>query len=115
MTSMKLSYLESLPGKVYHMVGDHWSGEDGKKYLFYASDTDSQVTNIYLQYSARYFLYAPNVDAIYEFDQDAFQNQLKKYDYFIILESDDNIAGFMKKYGKTGDVTGVYAVKDTFF
>jgi hypothetical protein len=115
MTSMKLSYPESLPGKVYHMVGDHWSGEDGKKYLFYASDTDSQVTNFYLQYSARYFLYAPNVDAIYEFDQKAFQNQLKKYDYFVILESDDNIAGFMKEYGKTGDVTGVYAVKDTFF
>ncbi|MBN7773827.1 hypothetical protein [Clostridium aminobutyricum] len=115
MTSMKFSYPYSLPGKIEHLVGDNWSGEDQQSYLFYASDTDSQISNYYLQYSARYFLFAPKVDAIYELDKSAFLDQLKGYDYLVVLESDSNIAAFLRDYGKTGDITGIYPIKETFF
>lgn len=115
MTSMKLSYPGSLPGKVEHLAGDHWSGVDEKRYLFYASDTGSQITNYYLQYSARYFLFSPEVDAVYEFDPAAFQEKLKEYDYFVVLESDSRIIDFMKTYQVTGEAVGIYPVADTFF
>ena len=115
MTSMKLSYPESVPGKVEKLVGDHWSGVDENRYLFYAKDSDSQITSYYLQYTARYFLFAPQVDAVYEFDPSTFLNKLREYDYFVILDNDNTVSEFMKSCGVEEAAPGIYPVKETFF
>lgn len=49
------------------VVGDRWPAdgkEDATRYLFYGSDYDGRMTSYYFQYVARYYLYAPNVDAV---------------------------------------------------
>ena len=83
--------------------------------MFYASDADSQITSYYLQYTARYFLFAAQVDAVDRLEDADFKKKLEKYDYLVVLESDGAIREFMKKYGKTGeDITGIYPVQETF-
>lgn len=114
MESMKLSYPQSLPAKVEQTVGENWSVEDHHKYLFYASDSDKQISDYYLQYTAKYYLFDSNVDAIYDFDPATFKDQLKRYDYLVVLEKDPKISSFMKNYGKTGNIIGTYPVKETF-
>lgn len=114
MESMKLSYPQSLPAKVEQLVGDNWTGEDHHKYLLYASDSNKQVSDYYLQYTAKYFLFDSTVDAISDFDPSTFSDQLKRYDYLVIVESDRKISSFMKAYNKTGDIRGTYPIKDIF-
>ena len=54
MNSVKQAYDESLPAKVEAMVGDNWHAPDNDtRYLFYATDKDSQVSSYYLPYVAR--------------------------------------------------------------
>jgi len=115
MNSMKAAYPDSIPGKVSRLTGDHWASPDQSRYLFYASDADSQITSYYLQYTARYFLFAAQVDAVDRLEDADFKKKLEKYDYLVVLESDGAIREFMKKYGKTGeDITGIYPVQETF-
>lgn len=113
MTSMKHSYEASTPGKVQQLVGDHWLDVDERKYLMYASDTDQQISSFYLQYAARYFLFAPHVDAVYTVEH--FPDQLEPYDYLIILEADEAMTEFVAQYGINGDdITGVYPIAEVF-
>lgn len=112
MNVIKDQYEASLPGKIEKLVGDtgHYTDVDNKKYLFYASDTDEQVSSNYLQYVAKYMLYAPYVDAVAYLDENDFIETIKDYDYFVILESDPSISKLMKKYlGLNGD-EGIYEV-----
>ncbi len=114
MNSSKASYPDSLPARVQSVVGDNWAAQDGKRYLFYASDKDNQVSDYYLQYVGRYYLYAPQVDAVSTVDADTFMQQLGRYDYLVIIESDPAIAGFMRTHSDTSGGNGIYDVKATF-
>lgn len=111
--SIAHGYQGTLPKKVYSITGDRWYENglaDQKRYLFYASDAEQQVTNYYLQYVGRYFLYAPNVDGFCLFYEDNMDNLLSKYDYLVIVEKDDNESYLLKKhYGVTGQ-EGIYKI-----
>ena len=97
--STQRSYSLTLPYKVSAVTGDRWYSngqEDNSKYLIYASDTDQQVTNYFLQYLGRYFLYAPNVDGICLFYEDNMDNLLSNYDYLVVTESDSDEKRLLK-------------------
>jgi hypothetical protein len=95
------SYETTLPYKVEQVSGDRWYADgrvDESRYLFYSSDANLQVTNYYLQYIARYFLYAPNVDGIVLFYEDNMNNLLSGYDYLVVVEKDADAARLVKKH-----------------
>lgn len=115
MAYLKKNSSASLPAKVEAVTGDRWYfGEppDESRYLLYASDRDGQITDYYLQYVARYFLYAPNVDAICAFYEDNLLNLLKDYDYLVIVESDQEAKRLMKTYFKEEGDEGIYPVEE---
>lgn len=107
------TYDTTLPYKIQAITGDRWyknGVEDQSKYLFYAPDKEAQVTNYYMQYVARYFLYAPNVDGICLFYEDNMENLLSGYDYLVIAESDANGRYLLNKhYGVSGQ-EGIYKI-----
>lgn len=115
MNSIKAEYDTTLPAKVEAMVGDNWTREDdGTRYLFYATDANEQVTNYYLPYVGRYFLFASQVDAVSAFDEAAFMGQIQTYDKFVILESTPEIRAYMQAHAGLPGEPGIYIVEDTF-
>lgn len=111
--SIAKSYETTLPYKVHSVTGDRWykSGEEDKaKYLFYASDTDQQVTNYYMQYIGKYFLYAPKVDGICLFYEDNMDNLLSGYDYLVVVESDSDGKRLLKKHYGVDMQEGIYKI-----
>jgi hypothetical protein len=113
MQTIRRSYKMTLPYKVYQVTGDRWfSGGkvDENRYLFYASDVDSQVTDYYLQYIGRYMLYAPNVDGICAFYEDNLIHLLSSYDFLVIVESDGDAKHLMQKYFGVSGKEGIYRI-----
>lgn len=113
MQTIRRSYKTTLPYKVYQVTGDRWySGGkvDESRYLFYASDVDSQVTDYYLQYIGRYMLYASNVDGICAFYEDNLINLLSSYDYLVLVESDGEAKHLLKKYFGVSGQEGIYRI-----
>lgn len=111
--SIAKSYETTLPYKVYKVTGDRWykgGQEDNSKYLFYASDADLQVTNYYMQYIGRYFLYAPNVDGIVLFYEDNMDNLLSSYDYLVVVETDSDAKRLLKKDYDVDMQEGIYKI-----
>lgn len=110
MDSMKASYSTTVPYEAVQLLGDNWEGTDEHRYLVYASDKEDQVTDYYVQYTSKYFLFAPEVDAISSIDPSTFAKQLQNYDYLIVLEPDESIETFLNKYGYLGINASVYSV-----
>ena len=113
MQTIRRSYETTLPYKVYQVTGDRWysDGEvDESRYLFYASDVDSQVTDYYLQYIGKYMLYASNVDGICAFYEDNLVNLLSSYDYLVLVESDGEAKHLLKKYFGVSGQEGIYRI-----
>jgi hypothetical protein len=113
MQTIRRSYKTTLPYKVYQVTGDRWySGGkvDESRYLFYASDVDSQVTDYYLQYIGKYMLYASNVDGICAFYEDNLINLLSNYDYLVLVESDGEAKHLLKKYFGVSGQEGIYRI-----
>ncbi|MDR2024548.1 MAG: hypothetical protein LBQ71_15170 [Hungatella sp.] len=113
MQTIRRSYKTTLPYKVYQVTGDRWySGRrvDEGRYLFYASDADSQVTDYYLQYIGKYMLYASNVDGICAFYEDNLIHLLSSYDYLVIVESDGEAKHLLKKYFGVSGQEGIYRI-----
>lgn len=107
------SYETTLPYKVYSVTGDRWypnGQEDNNKYLFYASDANQQVTNYYMQYIGKYFLYASNVDGICLFYEDNMDNLLSGYDYLVVVESDAEGHRLLKKHYGVDMQPGIYQI-----
>lgn len=116
MMTIERSYNTTLPYKVYKVTGDRWypgGREDESRYLFYASDADGQVTDYYLQYIAKYMLYAPNADGICAFYEDNLIHLLSSYDYLVIVESDAPAKYLMKKYFHVSGQNGIYKIINT--
>lgn len=115
-SSIIREYNTTLPYKIRQITGDRWyenGEEDTRRYLFYAPDKDAQVTNFFMQYVGRYYLYAPNVDGICLFYEDNMDNLLSGYDYFIVAESDANERYLLRKhYNVTGE-EGIYKIINT--
>ncbi|QNK55596.1 hypothetical protein [Paenibacillus sp. PAMC21692] len=111
--SIAKSYESTLPHKIKTVTGDRWyeSGqEDSSKYLMYASDTDQQITNYYMQYVGKYFLYAPNVDGICCFYEDNMDNLLSGYDYLVVVESDSVGKRLFAKHYGVDMKAGIYRI-----
>ncbi|MFD1176439.1 hypothetical protein ACFQ3W_09010 [Paenibacillus puldeungensis] len=111
--SIAKSYETTLPYKVYKVTGDRWykgGQEDNSKYLFYASDRDQQVTNYYMQYVGKYYLYAPKVDGICLFYEDNMDNLLSGYDYLVVVESDYDGNRLLKKHYGVDMQEGIYKI-----
>lgn len=111
--SIQKAYSASLPCRVSAVTGDRWpvdGREDTHKYLFYTPDTDGQVTDYFLQYTARYFLYAPHVDAICVFYEPNMDHLLSQYDYLVVVEGDADAHRLLRQhYGVSGS-DGIYRV-----
>lgn len=110
------SYNTSLPNTIKTVVGDHWISngkEDENKYLLYGSDANGQMTSYYFQYLARYYLYAPNVDAVCIFYEPNLDNLLSNYDYLVIVESDTDEQKLLKKHYRIEGETGFYQIIKT--
>ena len=115
MNSMKRQYDESLPARVETMVGDNWTAPDNEtRYLFYATDKDSQVSSYYLPYVARYFLFAAQADAVSAFEDGSFMGRIQTYDKFVILETTPEIRAYMEAHAGLPGEPGVYDVRETF-
>lgn len=113
MQTIRSSYNATLPYKVSRVTGDRWysSGKvDESRYLFYASDADSQVTDYYLQYIGKYMLYASNVDGICAFYEDNLIHLLSNYNYLVVVESDGDAKYLLKKYFGVSGKEGVYRI-----
>lgn len=111
--SIARDYDASLPHKIMTITGDRWykdGKEDNRRYLFYAPDKDAQVTNFYMQYVGRYFLYAPNVDGICLFYEDNMDNLLSGYDYLIVAESDANERYLLRRHYRVSGKEGIYRI-----
>lgn len=107
------SYETTLPYKIQSITGDRWymdGQEDTNKYLFYASDADQQVTNYYMQYVGKYFLYASKVDGICLFYEDNMDNLLSGYDYLVVVESDADGKRLLKKHYGVDMQPGIYQI-----
>lgn len=107
------SYETTLPYKMYSITGDRWyknGQEDNNKYLLYASDTDQQVTNYYMQYLGSYLLYASKVDGIFMFYEDNMDNLLSGYDYLVVVESDSDGKRLLKKHYGVDMQPGIYQI-----
>jgi hypothetical protein len=112
-SSIIKDYESTLPYKIQVITGDRWyknGKEDENKYLFYASDRESQVTNFYMQYVARYFLYTSKVDGICLFYEDNMNNLLSSYDYLVVVESDFNERYLLRKHYNVTGQEGIYKV-----
>lgn len=110
MNSMKNDYPTSLPVVVEEITGDNWLQVDESRYLFYASDTDRQISDYFLQYIGRYYLFAPEVDAVSSIDADSFEAKLNEYDYFVIIETDAAVnKQFRRRFGRNAE-PGIYPV-----
>lgn len=116
MQTINRNYDSTLPYEVEKITGDRWyqgGTMDENKYLFYASDTDSQVTDYYLQYIAKYMLFAPNVDGICQFYEDNLLHLLSSYDYLVMVESDSDSRYLLKKYFGVSGENGIYKIVRT--
>ena len=113
MNAQQANYATTLPAKAENVLGDHWEQSDTHRYLLYAPDTDSQVSNNYLRYIGRYLLFNPRVETTAAAD-DALLAEVQTFDYFVIVESDPAIQAWMTAHtGLSGEI-GVYAVGDVF-
>ncbi|QLG37678.1 hypothetical protein HW560_05865 [Paenibacillus sp. E222] len=111
--SIARTYDTTLPYKIHAVTGDRWykdGQEDNNRYLFYASDRDQQVTNYYMQYVGKYFLYAPHVDGIVLFYEDNMDNLLSGYDYLVVVETDRNAKWLLKKHYGIDMKEGIYKI-----
>lgn len=115
MNSIKQAYPESLPARVEVVTGDNWHAPDNDtRYLFYATDANSQVSSYELPYVARYFLFASQADAVSQFTDDAFMGQIQTYDKFVIFESTPAIRAYMQAHANLPGDVGIYDVRTTF-
>ena len=115
MNSIRSEYPETLPARVSALTGDNWSAPDyDTRYLFYASDENSQVSSYELPYVGRYFLFASQVDAVSDFTDEAFMGQIQTYDKFVILESTPAIQAYMEAHANLPGEIGIYDVAETF-
>ena len=115
MNANKDDYPKSLPARVSAITGDIWAAPDYKtRYLFYSSDKEQEVTSYELPYVGRYFLFASQVDAVSQFSDDTFLNQIQTYDKFVIFESTPEIRVYMRKHANLPGDPGVYDVRETF-
>lgn len=108
-----VNYDTTLPAKVESVVGDNWSKDlDTTRYLVYASDEEEQVTSLYLEYIAKYYLRANNVDTISVITDDTVLALFNRYDVLIIIETDETIQSIMQEnLGVTGDI-GCYNLEE---
>lgn len=115
MNSIKGDYPKSLPARVSAITGDHWAVPDNDtRYLLYSSDKENEVTSYELPYVGRYFLFASQVDAVSDFADDTFINQIQTYDKFVIFEATPEIRVYMRKHANLPGDPGVYNVAETF-
>ena len=106
-------YDASLPSVMQKVTGDRWyagGAEDTTRYLFFGSDADGRMTSYYFTYVARYYMYAPNIDAICAFYEPNMDNLLAGYDVLVVVEpSSEERALLQAHYGVSGDA-GFYRV-----
>ena len=113
MNTLQAGYPETLPAHTEAVLGNHWEAGHQERYLLYAPDTDSQVSNEYLLYIGRYLLFSPNVRATATIDNTLLAS-IQGVDYFAIVESDEAIRNWMRAHtGLAGD-PGIYPVGELF-
>lgn len=98
------------------VTGDRWPSdgqEDPHHYLFYGSDYDGRMTSYYFQYVARYYLYAPNVDAVCSFYEDNLENLLSQYEYLVVVEPDRAEQNMLQKHFGVDGSAGFYRIEKT--
>lgn len=103
----------SLTQIMQSVTGDRWyenGTEDTTRYLLYGSDYDGQMTSYYFQYVARYYLYAPHVDAVCSFYEDNLENLLSGYECLVVIEPDAEEQRMLKKHFGVDGTAGFYRI-----
>lgn len=113
MTYLNKQYYETLPGKVEAIVGNNFF-MDNSHYALYATDTNSQVSNYYLGYIARYMLMDPNVYVFSSFDDEYIRENIENFDYLVLVESDDEAKEYMQKHVNSEGEVGLYKISELF-
>lgn len=107
---------KALPETMQEVVGDRWpegGKEDQTKYLLYGSDHDGQMTSYYFQYVARYYLYAPHVDAVCVFYEPNLENLLSQYECLVVVEPDPVERRMLRQHYGVDGYEGFYRVVKT--
>ncbi len=103
------NYETDLSYTMKNVVGDHFK-ENDDKFLLFGSDRDGKMTNYYFQYLAKYYLYAPNIDAVCVFYEPNLENLLSNYDYLVIVEENKQEEALLKKHFHVDGTNGFYRV-----
>lgn len=103
------SYETDLSNTMKNVVGDHFK-EDDDKLLLFGSDRDGKMTSYYFQYLAKYYLYAPNIDAVCVFYEPNLENLLSNYDYLVVVEENKQEEALLKKHFHVNGTNGFYHV-----
>ncbi len=107
------SYDTSLPKIMKSITGDRWNRngkEDPTKYLFYGTDHNGLMTSYFFHYVARYYMYAPNIDAICSFYEDNLDNLLSGYEVLGIIEADETEKDMLHRHYGIDGQTGFYRI-----
>ena len=107
----KRHFKDSFAYIIKEQVGDSWEEQDDTKYLVLAPDRNGEVTNGYVTYVSRYYLYTDNVDAICALYEDNLLNLLSQYDTLIIVEEQKEDQELMQKYFGVDGSAGMYDTK----
>lgn len=107
-------YYDTLPGKVEKVLGNNLEIDNDSSYAIYATDTDSQVSNYYLGYVARYMLMTDNIYVFSNFQDDYISKNIKNFDYLILVEVDDDAIKFMSENSKSKAEPSIYDVNELF-
>lgn len=112
--TIEKQYTTSLPAKLIALLEDEWP-TNGKMnqnhYLIITNNDNEQISNYYVHYTAKYFLYSPNVDAINTLDENFIDSELYKYDYLIILEPEKQAQQILSNHFAI-ETDGVYSIKE---
>ncbi len=103
------SYETDLSYTMKNVVGDHFK-ENDDKFLLFGSDHDGKMTSYYFQYLAKYYLYAPNIDAVCVFYEPNLENLLSNYDYLVVVEENKQEEALLKKHFHVDGTNGFYRV-----
>ncbi len=126
-------YADSTPSKIKMLVGDKWNNsEDNNKYIVYSSNDEDQVTNNYVRYAMKYYLYSHQVNVFNNIDDghtkelfhnlgieytdsdiDNIDRLLEYHDILIVLDPlDDNTKEVLSsKYEIDYSNEGIYSIK----
>ena len=113
LAEIQRSYSQSLAGRISALCGDRWRSDgtvDEQRYLVVRDDSEDVLSTHETRYTARYFLYAPNVDVAERLDRTNIDRALLEYDHIVVLDESGVSPEIGGRLYETLGKSGVYSV-----